>query len=84
MRYTISKSRQAKNHFMATKNVYIENPYDSITYHLRGRKIIILPVSTGNFPTYKIKVVYEIIVVYGKYKKGEFTQLKFYRGIVST
>ncbi|CAH1638086.1 unnamed protein product [Spodoptera littoralis] len=43
MRYKISKSRQAKNNFMATKNVFIENPYDSVPYLLRGRKTIILP-----------------------------------------
>ncbi|XP_022838087.1 uncharacterized protein LOC111365121 [Spodoptera litura] len=43
MRYKISKSRQAKNNFMATKNVFVENPYDSVPYLLRGRKIIILP-----------------------------------------
>ncbi|KAF9415416.1 hypothetical protein HW555_006943 [Spodoptera exigua] len=43
MRDKISKSRQAKNNFMATKNIFVEKPYDSVPYLLRGRKTIILP-----------------------------------------
>ncbi|KAH9636000.1 hypothetical protein HF086_005852 [Spodoptera exigua] len=43
MRDKISRSRQAKNNFMATKNIFVEKPYDTVPYLLRGRKTIILP-----------------------------------------
>ncbi|XP_063898424.1 uncharacterized protein LOC110381481 isoform X1 [Helicoverpa armigera] len=49
MKSIIRKSKQSKNCFMATKNIYVENPYDTVQYLLRGIKTIKLPWS--EFPT---------------------------------
>lgn len=38
------RNPQHKNDFLATKYVTLENPYDTVKYLLRGRKMIKLPV----------------------------------------
>ncbi|KAJ8731553.1 hypothetical protein PYW07_004717 [Mythimna separata] len=43
MKATIARSRQAKNDFMATRNIFNENPYDTVQYLLRGCKTVRLP-----------------------------------------
>uniref|UniRef100_A0A2H1VVY2 SFRICE_007402 n=1 Tax=Spodoptera frugiperda TaxID=7108 RepID=A0A2H1VVY2_SPOFR len=43
VRRTIMRNPQHKNDFLATKYVTLENPYDTVKYLLRGRKMIKLP-----------------------------------------
>ncbi|KAH9636001.1 hypothetical protein HF086_005853 [Spodoptera exigua] len=43
VRRTIMRNPQHKSDFLATKNVTLENPYDTVKYLLRGRKTIKLP-----------------------------------------
>nr|XP_049707437.1 uncharacterized protein LOC110381372 isoform X2 [Helicoverpa armigera] len=49
VRRTITRNPQQKSDFMATKNIFVENPYDTVQYLLRGRKTIRFPWS--RYPT---------------------------------
>ncbi|XP_026726642.1 uncharacterized protein LOC113493057 isoform X3 [Trichoplusia ni] len=47
IRETIAKNPQHKKDFLATAKLYIENPYDTVQYLIRGCKTIKLPWSKG-------------------------------------